>query len=75
MKVLVFALGVLGLSAAFGLFEPAAASGQLVASNEVCLVAEQISERTDSGRTCGSSARHIRHRPHGGMGRLPIEDR
>ena len=74
MKVLVFAFGVLGLSAILGLFEPAAASGQLVASNEVCLIAEQISERTDNGRTCVTPHRRKNGR-HGPIGRLAIEDR
>ena len=51
MKAVLLAVGVLGLAAVFGLFEPTPASGQPVTSDDVRLVSERMSEQTP-GRTC-----------------------
>jgi hypothetical protein len=51
MKAVLFAVGVLGLAAVFGLCEPTPAAGTPVTSDDVRLVAEQMSEQ-DPGSTC-----------------------
>lgn len=45
MKLLVFALGVLGLAAIFGMSEPRPVSGEPVTSADVRLVSEKVSNR------------------------------
>jgi hypothetical protein len=53
MKMLVFAVGVLGLAALFGMSEPSSASAQPVTSADVRLVSEKVSDQaSENGRTC-----------------------
>jgi hypothetical protein len=61
MKALLFAVGVLGLAAAFARFEPTPASATPVTSDEVGVTSEKVQEPSSGPAVRQRNGRHQYH--------------
>ena len=57
MKALLLAIGILGLAAVIGKFEPASASAKAVTSDEVQLLSEQIATQPSHAKEWGKNGK------------------